>query len=774
MLANSDNGQELVKHLIGTMKMAMRYAEFLGVQDPDLINIVGLSGFLHDIGKCTKYFQNMTLANDHSDKRISKFYPHRSDKKTNYPRHNEISWLYSIQHAKAKSKFHVIGPQAIYWHHGTLLFANDILDQTAPRNTNTIINILNSFQPSEWHQVAEEIESIIKSVKFPFDISKYLEGDIDESPTPISRLFVNDDIKTNTNSYRMIVRSCVIVADHLVSKLTAEELDDLITNGVDKYFPTQDPVKYSEFKCQAGYDQDRFEMQREIVRSCERTTLVKAPAGYGKSLIGLMWGAKQQGQIYWVCPRNSVAEGVYQNLLREIKTFGLDISIELFLTSERKDTNSRNIEECNCDIVVTNIDNLLSPMVDYKSHKRVFDILARNVVLDEFHEFINDEALFGAFLVYMKARNLVCMNSNTLLLSATPGIMHQFWDTNQKPTKILPNDTEHYPAQHTQLYTLSFDDDFVTEPAIGSLTMYSSIRNVQQYYSNGYNQIVHSNYSDSDRRAKMQQVFDVFGKGDKCTRDSKVISAPILQAALDISFSCLYKTIESPESDIQTFGRINRWGEQKAICQLHMLRLRGVDRRERSAITERYQCNLSDLWSKTLEEQVTGPVDLNFLYRLYNSFNQRYNSELVNFITKKYLESIDKLQTFFPRQRPCVYDRDKKFAAKTLRNSASSFFIVVRRDGGTWCDFTFPITELDLKDLTDDNRDKIQSSTIATTWEVLEGIGEFDYSELKKVLIGKKAKKKLTVENIKRFAKCSESPLPIFSWHYDSELGLIK
>jgi CRISPR-associated endonuclease Cas3-HD len=778
MLANSDHRQELTKHCVGAMMLAMHCAKHLGISDDDLINVIGLSAFLHDIGKCTVYFNNISLASDYSEENKQKHYPKYSGQHE-YPRHNEISWVYATFHAKAKGRgvrFKDIGPQAIYWHHGTLLNSYEILDQTSPRNTHTVIGELKLFDENEWTKISETIDGILKSVQFPFDVTKYLEDDVDDEPRNIPRLFTDDgDESSLTNAHRMIARSCVIFSDHIVSKLSIEELDDLIENSADSYFPKGRDIRYENFQCPITYDQERFQIQKDIVNSCERTTLVKGSAGFGKSLVGLMWGAQKSGPVYWVCPRNAVAEGVYLNLLKEIDILGLGtISIELYHAGERKATNSPSVPDCGCDIVVTNIDNLLSPMVDSKSIARLFDVTARNVVLDEFHEFLNDEALFGAFVIYMRARNLVCANSHTLLLSATPSIMHKFWEGEgeSRRTKILPNPTEHYLAQHKKLYKISFDEDFVEHPIGGSLTMYSSIRNVQGCYGNGYTSIVHSNYGEPDRHAIMNGILKSFGKGGD--KNGTVVSAPILQAALDISFRGLFKTIESPESDIQTFGRINRWGEQDGVCELVMLKLRS-NKGERSAISERYSCHLSDLWSRMLEGEASEPVDLDFLYRLYNKFNKVYNDELVAFIKNKYLISIDKLKTFFPRARKHQSGKSKVVTAKTLRNSSSSCFIVVKnRTTGVWCPFTFNVQDIELKDLIADNRRRIESSTLKTVWESLEATGEFDYAELTKMFFGKKKPKRLTVENLKPFARCGETPLPIFTWYYDATLGLVK
>ena len=182
MLANSDHRQDLVKHCLGTMMLAMHCARHLGIADEDLINVIGLSAFLHDIGKCTVYFNNVSLVSDYSDENKKRHYPNYSGQH-DYPRHNEISWAYAAFHAKSNGRgvsFKAIGPQAIYWHHGTLLNSYEILENE--RNSHTIIGELKFFDNEEWNKISETIDGILKSVQFPFDVNKYIEYElIDEA-----------------------------------------------------------------------------------------------------------------------------------------------------------------------------------------------------------------------------------------------------------------------------------------------------------------------------------------------------------------------------------------------------------------------------------------------------------------------------------------------------------------------------------------------------------------------------------------------------------------
>jgi len=757
MLANSD-GQDLIKHLHGVMLLAMKAADFLGVSE-ELKEVIGLSAFIHDVGKCTNHFQNKTLSNNNDEA---------------YPRHNEISWVYAALKAKRRSLFKKIGPQAVYWHHGTFLFNSQIEDRT----TNTIRSEINSSDNERFVDIINNIDSIIKSFNFAFDISKYLEDEIDDIDLGVPKLYVEEsgDFGNDpTNAQMFIVRSCVVYADHAVSKLSIEELDDLISGNVDYYFDINELNTDYNFVVPEGFDADRFNLQKEIVDNCERTTIVKAPAGFGKSIIGIMWGLKQKGQIYWVCPRNSVAETVYDNILEELKSFNVDVSVELFLTSERKKSTHNN-KVLTSNIVVTNIDNLLSPMVTYKDSSRIFDINATNVVFDEYHEFVSDEALFGAFITYMRVRHCVCKETKTLLLSATPSIVNELWDSERNKTKILPDDQHHYPAQHSYKYQLSFGNEFVSNPVNESLTMYCSVSNTQDYYQDKYNIIVHSKFSDEDRRGIISKVMSIFGKSG--SKDGKVISAPILQASMNISFRELYKSSESPESDIQTIGRINRWGEIKDTCSVHFLNLLS-DRRERSAITTRYKTDLTRKWFEFLEANIKDQISLNQLYEIYNEFNIQYQNDIISFYNDKYQKSIEKLRVFFPKQRKeSPVREDRRISSRTLRNFTPSRFIIVQDSDGKWFPSIFSVDDHELSSLIkmEDNKKKAESSKVKTVWENIQEIGDFDYFDLLDKYFGKKRKGKFSVDihEIVKYASASWMPIPIWTKYYDKILGLIN
>lgn len=764
--------QGLIEHLHGVMIGSLYFAKRLGVDDESLLEIISLSAFLHDVGKVSDYFQNETLGLNPSKTSI------------NYPCHQEISWLYAAAHNNNKL-FERLGLQSIYWHHATNFYQNELEKRNAQ-------NVINELPEGELKIIYERINNLINNFKFDFDISKYIDtsscdDDVDNS---IPKLFEYNANNKQLNAQRLIVRSCLIASDHLVSSLSNEELNDVInSNDISKYYDNSRTFNKS-YKIPECYDKNRFDTQVEIVNSCDRVTQVNAPAGFGKTVIGLLWGLDKNDQIYWVCPRNIVAEGVYENVVREIKNFGLNLSVELFLTSERKLCTNQDIEDCKSDIVVTNIDNLLSPMTNNQTG-RIFDINSSNIVFDEFHEFQSEEALFSLFVILMNARMHLAKNTNTLLLSATPSVIHKLWDGNVK-TKILPERGKHYPAQHNKLYEFDFSNNYDMPPKNSELRMFSSIKNVQEQFKNDYNIIIHSKYLPKDRENIMNNIINTFGKGGD--KNGKVISAPILQAALDVSFNSLIKTCESPECDIQAIGRINRWGENNyakvVFLDLDNKNNEEFNSRERGAIITRYNYPLSKKWNEFLKQKISLPITLNELYELYGEFINN-NIELDNYLKKCFTESVKKLETFFPRKKPKLNNQknnNTKISTKSLRSVTSSCFIAVKYSNGDWCPEPIPCSSADISNYKISNRKYIENEKIKTILENLIKVG-YEYEDIVKKYFGKKkniikiknkkttsskrSNKILTFEEFEKIGKCSDTPIPIFTSEYNTILGLI-
>lgn len=464
MFANR-SGQQLAEHLKLVGSVAREMARCAGMDDY-LQNMCECAGYAHDLGKATTWFQKyIKKTNDNGDE---------SEK----PLHHEISWAY-LAEKYDRDRRHKLIMNAVYWHHSRpVREKRDYYKDSA-----SIMENLN-----------EKDRKAIDAIAGRFDWSKgfIFRANFEAAAEDVPYLFEREsDTTRKVNAELLAIRTCLIAADRCVSALNADDFQKAVTGELSsekiveplmsKRLPSS-PVFPEE------YDRKRFDIQAECSMAAynEKTVIVRAPAGFGKTIIGLLWGLKSNERFLWVCPRNIVAEAVYKNLVRELQALKLDnVSAELHLTGERQGATHAETKEFCSDIIVTNIDTILRPMIDNRIADRLFGILASSVILDEFHEFASDQPLFAAFITLMRARHMLCRKVKTLLLSATPMTMHQLWDTDGNDTVQLPSSGSHYPAAHQGIYTIRTVDRVPENPRPGSLTIFNSVARAQDIFKMG-------------------------------------------------------------------------------------------------------------------------------------------------------------------------------------------------------------------------------------------------------------------------------------------------
>lgn len=686
MFANQKR-QELTEHLAAVSHLACSMARNLGLSDK-LVECARCAGLLHDIGKATSSFQSyiqgylgVTPPNDIDP-------THEFENVAEMPLHHEVSWAFLAGHISNEGNAILLS--AVYWHHARPLnetYEHFITHDEILRKVKGISNVISLFD------------------KLTTEHSLRLAEYEPDSSVTVPDFFVQDGtLDRNTNAELHAVRGCVISADRYISALPADEvhlisenqsicqdiLAKLSGNGVGKY--TQ-PV---------NYNRDRFSLQESCALEAqkEHTTLIKAPAGFGKTITGLIWSSIVGGRLLWVCPRNVVAESVYQSICTELAALKMECTIELYLTGERQKCNfSQDIPDFASDIVVTNIDNLLAPMVSNRIAQRLFSVVGSMMVLDEFHELIADSPLFAAFVTFMRARHRVSLSAKTLLLSATPTNVYKLWDTGDKPTRVLPEKDKHYPAAHQGNYDLEFSSSIPAVLSGGSLTICNSIRNTQDTYKRTNATIIaHSAYTDVDRRKITEDILVRFGKNGKGIEDGNtVVAAPIIQAAMDISFQELTECILSPEATLQRIGRCDRWGNIQASGCLAKIRFVDItgNASEDGAVRTMYNSELRRKWVDFLADSLRNikMANLDELYAVYNSFYIIAQDEIYDYIRNSYKEGLALLVDKYTPIKLKMPLEDRAGSGRSLRSPFGSYFYTVKTSAGQWLGQTEVMSE---------------------------------------------------------------------------------
>ena len=753
MLANS-KGQNLVDHLKAVSFVAQEMARICGYSER-LQKLAYAAGLLHDIGKATKSFQDYLLTGKADDEAIS-------------PMHHEISWAVLIQNYGISDDNYLIF-NAVYWHHARPL--NGDYEYLKFRD-----EVISKIKDADFKRISNLIQSLKLS-----DIS----GAVMEKDEPVPALFSSDSTyNKNTNAEMLAVRMCLISADRLVSKMSADDVAAIAQGAVphSACLPNAQRPFFDTIPCPAEYQLSRFNLQSSCAKAASktRTTIVKAPAGYGKTLIGILYTLLQGKQSYWVCPRNVVAEAVYENIIREISALKINCSIELYLSGERKKANSPEglIPDFSSDIVVTNIDNLLGPMVNNRTAERLFDILSGLVILDEFHEFASDSPLFAAFVTYMRARHRLSSTACTLLLSATPLNMHELWDSDHLTT-LLPDKEQHYPAAHEGSYHTCFIKEYPAQVKPASLCVFNSVSMAQNQFVNcKMEYLVHSRFTDTDRQQIMNNIYSAFGKaGMGVVKGERVSSAPVIQAAMDISLVNLYDSVCSPETTLQRIGRCNRWGtydDRLPAIFLYIPDLKSLAN-ERGAIETIYNRKLRDLWVQYLQKKITGAqlLTLKAWYEIYNSFFAEHGRDVWGFLREQYKSGLDNLIDYYP-VKLMDDSTEKTRSGKSLRSPSGSYYFTVKING-TKNEWLKPDDVMDegnelyqrFKNKGDLNAELLNTSKM---FQRIKALYECGYIRFRRII--KKSVPPKSLPHWFRLARDPETPLPDFSRVYDKKLGL--
>lgn len=713
---------------------------FITTSNDKYQTILRYSTLLHDIGKCTKSFQS----------RLNK-----KKTKSNNHLHNEIGWAF-VQHYLnlEQDLIDEIG-YLIYWHHGIV----------KRRQNNTFSDdILSSLDNKEIEVMKREAVKILDEDLILEDPKEHRK----KSPIFLEGL-------ENTIEYeRMFLRTIFISADRIVSEYSNMGITDLCE------IYDKDNLKNGEYNFDKfPYKENpngvkRFNLQNRIVKNCDKTTIVKAPGGFGKTLLGLLWSLKNNKKTIWVCPRNSVAKSVYNSILSEMKEFGTNINVELYLTGEVKQKNNDS-DDFSSDIIVTNIDNFLKPSINSSFAKNLYLINTANVVFDEYHELVQTSALFPLFVYIMNIRHNYT-NSNTILLSATPISIEYKWDTMANSTTVLPNKEEHFSPIHNKKYSLNIKEGLegVDIEENKNLCIFNTVKNTQIKYSisKKNSSIIHGHFEEDDKDKLFTDVMTDYGKYSKKEQSRNVVSSTIIQASLDVSFNNLYESILSPESTLQRIARVNRWGENKN-ANLFLFDLN--DRSENMIKNELYSKDLRKKWITYLKKYDGKNLTLKQFYTIYNSFSEVYKKEIREYIRGTYNKALKR----FPDIYPTKYfgnkdDGNFKASGNKLRSSGNEIFFICRRHKtakkGSKIEYTNPFSievRYNLGDMFKETRDSLKR--IKDTMYKLKDDERYDYGEI----IKRDRAKNVNSEHIRHYAKFYKTPYIRRDVVYHKEYGVI-
>lgn len=783
ILAKS-NGTTLLDHTKLVTIVGNYFANKL-FTDKELIEKTTIACALHDLGKCYTKFQDYIVKKEMPDELEGvDFSSKKKDKPSGIILHNTISWAWVANNIRFNYTRSTEILNAILFHH-------PITESNIGMNSQQVMGELDDETIESLHYMFHCINEFLSNYMGISDLR--MEEREDEFKQPdYYTITTKKSIIGGPNESALAIKSCLIAADRFCSN--ADNMDVLLRflhsgrltfENLDKFFNTtwnlSNPI---EMVAPDFFDANRFNKQKEYaleaVNADSNVTIIKAPAGFGKTITGLLWATKLNKKTLWVCPINTIATATYESIIDELATFGVNLKVELLLSNEIK---NKNFNDGVADITVTNIDNFLRPTINNEKAEKNYDLLNYSVLFDEFHELDSESAIFAGFVNIMRARMHYCPSSKTLLLSATPEKLNNLWDTNEKhKTHIIKAD----PLNNMDgKYRIKYRDSLVLPTEMkDALYMFNSVSYAQNLFIDNretFSHLIHSSFIDTDKEEIRLSIKDVHGKDMKNNLEERakynVIGTRIIGTGLDISFGELHENVSSPELTLQSIGRINRYAEIKyRVIDLYLYRLDETS--ENTAIGINYKSKLSDMWYNFLKSNFEDGqvITLSELYVVYDKFYENvefiteYNKMLLNEKLPKSKENYSKL---LPRKYFGM-PKDKSESITIQKNSLRSTnkdvkFVICR-----YKDTDEFITPMQLETCRFEEHDSAFGSEKGRT-EYIERLQKEStlYNFDLKRMIGKKLNK-LTTKQMMELAVNNNSPYILLGYEYVKNVGLMR
>lgn len=684
-----------------------------------------LSALFHDIGKCSKSFQD---------------YIRKSDAEETFP-HNFYGYVYFNSLIQLTFNWYnkIIG-KVILYHHPYIKDKKETLNLDKVTDKE-YFGVIKEFVASvkdvyskkfglEKNKSEENKPEQNENVKFVFrDLSfdDFKELLIRDASIPSYYETKNEGGETNCDE----INTWFTIFINIVRFCDSQNLDNInLSNLYNRESKLTVSIKNStlnekKFSIQKGYGE---EMQLNEKNNIHFT----APTGFGKTITGLIYALKSNKKTFWVCPDNSITQSVYYNICKTLSEKinvhdenGNPVNVKVTLLYENtiKD-GCENLDES--DIIVTNIDNFLRPIIKNGNLSRCYKMLSYNCVFDEYHAYVTSSALMESFNIMIRVR--MKLNSKTLYMSATPvyNFFAQYDKGNYSYDKTEPKKEENQELD--KKYTIHFCQtfsDFIERWKEMRLTgaIISNTVNCAQYITSYYNKcfpkIYHARYYDIDK-AKIRETINNEYSQDPTIKEKHSWSCTnIISTGIDISFDHIAVISPTQDSFIQSCGRCNRWNTSKEkINNIFLIKeytnkdeidnlkkdndpnvslFRNIKQSEESFLKNLFRKELAEKFYLFMEEKIGDKteVSLKTLYELRKDFleinNDLYKNHHYNMCLKESIQNMEKITyTFGYEEQTNEETNEEKNKSEFIANNklrdvgSTNFYCVLADNNGNY------------------------------------------------------------------------------------------
>lgn len=755
---NARGTKNLLEHSIEIANISFNLASDI-CEDEKIRWLCYISALLHDVGKSSNSFQEHIK----EDKSMSEIF---------YPLHNILGACLISNFVETEDLYNInyinkVVAKTILYHHPIpfgfiekqICAVEEIInDDIFKIVLNEFIKINNERFPQFRLKLVNKKEIYINST---LDNLQYYES--------------NCDFATTKQDIFHIVSNIVRFADCLFT----------FNKSKDELINRHNHIDESQIIKPSSYD-NRFDVQIKYAKELAHHShsIFESQTGFGKTMLGLLYTLYTNNRkTYWICPRNTIAEGVYKTLINEIKNLNLSdkLSVGLLLTNEfvYGDKNS--------DIIVTNIDNFLRPIISTDGIDRTYHLLHSNCIFDEFHEYVMDSPIMALFEIMIRSRYKV--NTNTLYLSATP-IMN-FFNFMEKGSYTYVTHVDEAIAQRK--YTIDFYETFNDLPKdiCGSLISTNSTKLAQDMVTyNVSDKTFHSRFLKSDKERLFNEIEFEFGKNSNLSkRLSKISATNIITTGVDVSFKNVIISSPLPDRMIQAIGRCNRWNESNK-SKIVVIPLPHKHLSEKQSLEKQHLLSITNIFYKMLFDAFSNKTEIVFqeLYELrkafYTKFKNEYNSQFYLVNKKESFKSLVNINYQMALDRSLNDENEEiQFIGNNqLRNIKNrNFYCLLCDKNGKDIDEVFEGNDL-IFNFKYNVYEAKNGKRIVATFEK-ENAKKFKNNE--NYFSGHKKKVEKQINNLiqrNRFidfllvkAKCKKTPIYIpCVWYYDNKLGVVK
>lgn len=719
-VANS-HGQDLSSHLIGVAVRAKEVALSVGIDETvkyddqtsmleKVISLAVKQALLHDIGKTMPSMQRYLKSKLSSKSAESQDIGAESERTVTKRDawhgvyHQEASWAFvtSLIANDMRDVAH-----GVYWHHkAAVTIDGELLRKTSDEirsqitdNENSELSEKEAFKEmSEYFKFTLTRAMKISAIKeIALELSQANESDFPvNAPVPeyIEQRKIGPLGRVDSVALQFLSLQILIEADRQISSISAIQLEDYILGESTDFGVKRSFISWGDAVVTSDRDLEQAGLAAKICKSTN-ITINAVDTGAGKSSITLHTKSqlKNGNKLVIMLPERMQVEAMYSSLMDDYeRIFSVPpASMQASHSGQVQISTDGTDRILESDINIVVFDRVISSFYHRGRFSEYMEVLRSDVVIDEFHKFNQIRNMWPALSVFLGIRKWL-KKVKTVLLSATPDIqlIELLADLRNGVSYTLFDRSNLSPVHaHSKGIITTVDSDGCEIRFLdGCLRTFNTIDECQEVFhrsSQSNDLIIHSRYTESDKKENAAAVLLNYGKANASLNKTDVYAAKALQASYNISRKNAIVPICLPFELVQELGRWARFGEIDAdsfgtIILKHNERAAGIMYKDDvlgfkmlfkayhefivDAVGDKRIANKRDIMKFMFDEFFAS--DLKF-----EDENKRYSTpkEIYSQYIKRYFkESLEDMKTSFPKKYTGI-KLSRKTQARKLSNS---------------------------------------------------------------------------------------------------------